>query len=78
MSITEIDTSPAAELRAHQRTFHAFERLVLFASIHVALVLGALALAFFGHAPVIATLLGVGGTLVLIAAFAVTGSQVER
>jgi hypothetical protein len=60
------------DLRAHQETFHSFNKLVLFAILHVALVLGCLALAFLGHVPVLATLLGVGGTVVLLAVFAIT------
>jgi hypothetical protein len=43
--------------------------------MHVALVLACLALAFLGHIPAIAVLLGVGGTVALIAAFAIAGSQ---
>ena len=74
MSITEVDTANT-EVRAHHRTFIAFERLVLFAAMHVALVLACLALAFLGHIPVIAVLLGFGGTVALIAAFAIAGSQ---
>jgi hypothetical protein len=74
MSITDPDTANS-EVRAHRRTFVAFERLVLFAAMHVALVLACLALAFVGHTPVIAALLGVGGTVALIAAFAIAGSQ---
>jgi hypothetical protein len=45
---------------------------VLFAILHIALVLGCLALAFLGHAPLLATLIGVGGTVVLLAIFAIT------
>jgi hypothetical protein len=74
MAISEID-SATAEVRTHRRTFMAFERLVLFAAMHIALVLVSLALAFLGHIPLIAVLLGLGGTVALIAAFAVTGSQ---
>lgn len=74
MSITEFDTANA-EVRAHRRSFVSFERLVLFAVMHVALVLACLALAFPGHAPVIAVLLGLGGTIALIAAFAISSSQ---
>jgi len=43
--------------------------------MHIALVLSCLALAFLGHTPLIAVLLGVGGTVALIAGFAITGSQ---
>lgn len=60
------------DLRAHQRTFHSFSKLVLFSILHITLVLGCLALAFLGNAPVVATLLGVGGTLALLAVFAIS------
>jgi len=73
MSVAEVDTNP--EVRMHRRTFITFERLILFAVMHVALVLSSLALAFLGHIPVIAVLLGVGGTVALIAAFAIAGSR---
>lgn len=53
------------------RTFHSFNKIVLFAILHITLVLGSLALAFLGHAPVFATLLGIGGTVALLAIFAV-------
>ena len=59
-------------LRAHQETFRGFSKLVLFSILHVTLVLGCLALAFLGHAPVFATLLGLGGTVALLAIFAIT------
>jgi hypothetical protein len=74
MTVTEFETADA-EVRAHRRTFVNFERLVLFAAMHIALVLACLALAFLGHTPVIAALLGIGGTVALIAAFAIAGSQ---
>jgi hypothetical protein len=75
MSVVELDQSADAEVLAHRRTFFAFERLVLFAAMHVALILSSLALGLIGHIPVIATFLGVGGTIALIVAFAVMGSQ---
>lgn len=65
--------SSAEELRAHRQTFHAFNRLVLFAALHIALVLACMALAFLGHAPVLALLLGLGGTAALIVAFVAAG-----
>ena len=74
MTITEADNANT-EVRAHRRSFITFERLVLFAAMHVALVLACLALAFLGHIPAIAVLLGLGGTVALIAAFAISGSQ---
>jgi hypothetical protein len=73
MAVTDFDTN--LEVRAHRRTFLSFERLVLFTAMHVALVLACLALAFVGHIPVLALLLGLGGTLALIVGFAVTGNS---
>jgi hypothetical protein len=58
------------ELRAHEQTFHGFSKLVLLAVLHIVLVLGCLALAFLGNAPLIALILGVGGSAALIVAFA--------
>lgn len=63
---------PAQELREHQETFHSFSKLVLFAILHIMLILVCMALAFLGHIPVLALLLGLGGTLALLVAFAVT------
>jgi hypothetical protein len=60
------------DLPAHLQTFHGFSKLILFAILHIALVLGCLALAFLGNVPVVATLLGVGGTVALLAVFAIT------
>jgi hypothetical protein len=76
MAVTEFDT-PQAEVRWHRRTFVTFERLVLFAALHIALTLSCLALAFVGHIPLIALVLGVGGTVVLIAAFTITGTRTD-
>jgi hypothetical protein len=70
MAVTDSDM---AEVRAHRRTFVTFERLVLFGVLHITLTLACLALAFLGHAPVIALLLGVGGTLALVAGFVIAG-----
>lgn len=75
MAVTEFDS--AAEVRAHRRSFIGFERLVLFALVHVALTLSCLALAFLANAPAIALLLGIGGTLALIAGFVITGANSE-
>lgn len=63
---------PAQELREHQQTFHSFSKLVLFAVLHIMLVLVCMALAFLGHIPVLAVLLGLGGTLALLIGFAAT------
>lgn len=59
------------ELRAHERTFRGFSKMILFAILHIMLVLGCLALAFLGNTPVLALLIGVGGTIALIAIFAI-------
>jgi hypothetical protein len=60
------------ELRDHVRTFHSFSKLVLFAILHIMIVLSCLALAFLGNAPLMAISLGVGSTAALLAAFAIT------
>lgn len=63
---------PAQELREHQETFHSFSKLVLFAILHIMLILVCMALAFLGHIPMLALLLGLGGTLALLVGFAIT------
>ncbi len=60
------------ELRDHQETYNGFSKLVLFAVLHIVLVLVCMALAFLGHIPVLAVLLGLGGTLALLITFAIT------
>ena len=77
MAVMEFDGTPAEEVRAHRKTFITFERLVLFAVLHITLTLGCLALAFIGHASLFAVLLGVGGTLALIAGFVAFGANSE-
>ena len=72
MAVVEFDPAATQELREHRRSFMTFERIVLFAIMHIALVLACLALAFLADVPWIGFLLGVGGTLALIAAFVVT------
>lgn len=67
------DTIPGEELRAHRRSYVTFERLVLFSVLHIALVLVCLALAFLGDAPLIAFLLGIGGSLAIIVGLMVRG-----
>jgi hypothetical protein len=58
------------DLQDHQRTFHTFSKLVLFSILHIGLVLVCLALAFLADVPVLATLLGIGGTIALLVIFA--------
>ena len=57
------------ELREHVQTFHSFSKLVLFAILHIILVLSCLALAFVGNAPLFALIAGVGGTVLLLVLF---------
>lgn len=64
----------AAEFRAHRRTFQSFGRLVLFAVVHITLTLACLALAFLAHIPVIPLVAWIGGTLAMVAVFAVQGN----
>jgi len=72
MTHANYDADLAADLPAHEHTYTAFNRLVLFAILHVVLMLVCLALAFVGHMPVLAIVLGLGGTLALIAGFVLT------
>jgi hypothetical protein len=75
MAVVDYETDTAQEVRAHVRSFVGFERFVMFAAAHVALILVSLALAFPGHAPWFGFLLGVGGTLALIVGFVITASN---
>jgi len=74
MAVLEYDSAATQEAHEHRRAYLTFERIVLFAIMHLALVLSCLALAFLGDVPLLAFLLGVGGTLALIAAFVVTAN----
>jgi hypothetical protein len=49
----------------------SFSKLVLFAILHIMVVLSCLALAFIGNAPLLAIILGVGGTVALLAALTI-------
>ena len=60
------------DLPAHLQTFHSFSKLVLFSILHIVLVLACLALAFVGNAALLALILGLGGTIALLVAFAIT------
>ncbi|CAN5911336.1 hypothetical protein BH11PSE3_BH11PSE3_39430 [soil metagenome] len=59
------------DLPAHEQTYQRFNKLVLFAVLHIVLVLSCMAMAFVGHVPVFALFLGLGGTIALLAAFAI-------
>ena len=59
------------DLRAHAATYASFSKLVLFTILWIVLLLACMALGLVGNLPVISLLLGIGGTLALIVAFAV-------
>jgi Bacterial aa3 type cytochrome c oxidase subunit IV len=59
------------DITAHLQTYHAFNKLVTFGILAVIITLSCMALGLVGHAPVIAVLLGVGGNIALLIAFAV-------
>jgi hypothetical protein len=61
------------DLRAHEATYAAFSKLVLFTILWIVLLLACMALGLVGNLPVISVLLGIGGTLALIVAFAILG-----
>ena len=56
---------------AHLSTYTAFNKLVLFGILFVVLLLACMALGLVGNTPIFALLLGIGGTLALLVAFAV-------
>jgi hypothetical protein len=63
------------ELREHRRSYIGFERMVLFAVLHIALLLSCLALAFIAGVPLLAFLFFVGGSLTTIIGFVVYGTS---
>jgi fatty acid desaturase len=66
---------PPEEMREHLRSYISFERLVLFAVLHVALALACLALAFMADVPMLAFLFFLAGSLTIIASFVIHGSS---
>jgi hypothetical protein len=72
--MSDVPRSPTdSEFSEHLQSYFSFERLVLFALLLVALTLSCAALAFLGHVPMIAMVLWLGGSLLLIAGFTLTG-----
>jgi hypothetical protein len=61
------------DYRAHMETYTSFNKLVLFTILWIVLLLVCMALGLVGNLPVISLLLGVGGTVALLVAFAVLG-----
>ena len=61
------------DYRAHMETYTSFNKLVLFTVLWIVLLLVSMALGLVGHMSIFALLLGVGGSLALLVAFAVIG-----
>ena len=59
-----------AEYRAHLDTYTSFNKLVMFTILWVILLLSSMALGLVAHVGFLSVVLGVGGTIVLLAAFA--------
>jgi Bacterial aa3 type cytochrome c oxidase subunit IV len=56
---------------AHLSTYNSFNKLVLFSILFIVLLLACMALGLVGNTPIFALLLGIGGTVALLVAFAV-------
>ena len=67
------DGTTQDEFRAHLDTYTSFNKLVLFTILWVILLLSSMALGLVAHIGILSLLLGVGGTVVLLIAFAVLG-----
>jgi len=61
------------EVREHMETYTAFNKLVLFMILWLVLLLSSMALGLIAGVGLLATIMGVGGTIVLLVAFAVMG-----
>ena len=61
------------DLPAHVQTYQSFNKLVLFAILFIMLLLSCMALGLVGSSGFFALLLGIGGTVALLIAFAVLG-----
>ena len=74
--MSDIPMPPStAELEEHRRSFVTFERLILFAVLHIALTLSCVALAFIGEIHLLALLIWLGGTVTLVSGFALSGGN---
>ncbi len=58
---------------AHLETYTSFNKLVTFTLLWIVLILTSMALGLVGHMSIFALLLGLGGTVALLVAFAVLG-----
>ena len=59
------------DLPAHLKTYESFNKLVLFTILFIVLLLACMALGLVGSAPLFALVVGIGGTVALLVAFAV-------
>jgi hypothetical protein len=59
------------DYRAHLDTYTSFNKLVLFMILWIVLLLSCMALGLVGGVHILSLLMGVGGTIVLLIAFAV-------
>lgn len=74
--MSDIPHEPSREeLTEHVRSYFVFAHLVLYAVLHIALTLSSVALAFIGHEALLALLFWLGGTVVLLSAFALAGNN---
>ena len=63
----------SAEYRFHLDTYTSFNKLVLFMILWIVLLLASMALGLVAHVGFLSVVLGVGGTVALLVAFAVLG-----
>jgi hypothetical protein len=61
------------DLPAHVQTYESFNKLVLFTVLFVVLLLSCMALGLVGNLGLLSLVLGIGGTIALLIAFAVLG-----
>jgi nitrate reductase NapE component len=61
------------DLPAHVQTYESFSKLVLFMILFVVLLLSCMALGLVGNLGLLSLVLGIGGTIALLIAFAVLG-----
>jgi hypothetical protein len=61
------------DLPAHVQTYESFNKLVLFTILFVVLLLACMALGLVGNLGLLSLVLGIGGTIALLIAFAVLG-----
>ena len=65
--------APQDEYRAHLSTYTSFSKLVMFMILWLVVLLSCMALGLVGGVHILALLGGIGGTIVLLIAFAVLG-----